>query len=239
MEPVTESSTAPVAESDVAEPGVAEPGVDEPAVDQRAVDQRARLAAAVRTLGHTSLRRQLDDDEVARLADQVEAMAADVAVHPVRERDLVWLKQQFFPTDLADGQPVRHFDDCFVSGPHNPLGIGMQVVVDGDEVFAQVVLRAGHEGAPERAHGGIVAAVFDDVLGYLMSTHAIPAFTGELAVKYLRPTPIGRRLDFRSRIVDRRGRKVFTEATAHDGDDLVATATGLFIEVAPERFRAS
>jgi acyl-coenzyme A thioesterase PaaI-like protein len=207
--------------------------------DAPVVDQRARLAAAVRTLGHTSLRRELDDDELSRLADRVEAMAAEVAVRPVRERDLVWLKQQFFPADLVDGQPVRHFEDCFVSGPHNPLGIGLEAVVDGDEVCAQVVLRAGHEGAPERAHGGIVAAVFDDVLGYLMSTHAIPAFTGELAVTYLRPTPIGRRLDFRSRIVERRGRKVSTAATAHDGDELVATATGLFVEVAPERFRPS
>jgi len=206
---------------------------------EASVDQRARLATAIRALGHTSLRRDLDDDELARLADRVEAMAADVAAHPVRERDLVWVKQQFFPTDLADGQSVRHFEDCFVSGPHNPLGIGMQVVVDGEEVCAEVTLRAGHEGAPERAHGGIVAAVFDDVLGYLMSTHAIPAFTGELTVQYLRPTPIGRGLDFRSRILERRGRKVLTEATAHDGDDLVARATGLFIEVAPERFRAS
>ncbi len=206
---------------------------------EASVDQRARLATAIRALGHTSLRRDLADDELAHLADRVEAMAADVAAHPVRERDLVWLKQQFFPTDLADGQSVRHFEDCFVSGPHNPLGIGMQVVVDGEEVSAEVTLRAGHEGAPERAHGGIVAAVFDDVLGYLMSTHVIPAFTGELTVQYLRPAPIGRRLDFRSRIVQRRGRKVFTEATAHDGDDLVARATGLFIEVAPDRFRAS
>lgn len=206
---------------------------------EASVDQRARLATAIRALGHTSLRRDLDDDDLAHLADRVEAMVADVAAHPVRERDLVWLKQQFFPTDLADGQSVRHFEDCFVSGPHNPLGIGMQVVVDGEEVSAEVTLRAGHEGAPERAHGGIVAAVFDDVLGYLMSTHAIPAFTGELTVQYLRPAPIGRRLDFRSRIVERRGRKVFTEATAHDGDDLVARATGLFIEVAPDRFRAS
>lgn len=207
--------------------------------DEASVDQRARLATAIRALGHSSLRRDLGDDELGRLADRVEALAIDVAAHPIRERDLVWLKQQFFPTDLADGQSVRHFEDCFVSGPHNPLGIGMEVVVDGEEVSAEVTLRAGHEGAPERAHGGIVAAVFDDVLGYLMSTHSIPAFTGELTVQYLRPTPIGRRLDFRSRIVQRRGRKVFTEATAADGDDLVARATGLFIEVAPERFRAS
>lgn len=201
-------------------------------------DPRTRLAAAVRGLGHASLRHDLDDEALTSLSVAVEGLARQVATAPIRERDLVKLKRQFFPVDLVDGQSVSHFDDCFVSGPHNPLGLGMEAVVDGDEVTATVTLQRAHEGAPGRAHGGIVAAVFDDVLGYLLSIRGIPAFTGELTVRYLAPTPIGQPLAFRSRIVDRTGRKVQAEATAHGVDDtLIATGQGLFIEVDPTRFR--
>ena len=34
---------------------------------------------------------------------------------------------------------------------------------DGDEAVAQVCLGAAFEGAPGRAHGGVVAAVFDAI----------------------------------------------------------------------------
>lgn len=208
--------------------------------DNRRDDPRARLAVAVRAFGHTSLRRDLDDATLTDLAADVEALLARVAEAPVRERDLVHLKHQFFPADLSDGQSVSHFEDCFVSGPHNPLGLGMQVAVDGDAVVAEVTLQHAHEGAPERAHGGIVAAVFDDVLGYLMSTNGIPAFTGELSVQYLAPTPIGQPLSFTSWMTDRAGRKIHTAASAHAADGgLVARASGVFIEVDPARFRAA
>lgn len=202
-----------------------------------ASDPRSRLAAAVRDFGHTSLARELDDDTLMGMASDIEALTQAAAARPMRERDMERLRAQFFPTGLRDGDVVDHFEDCFVSGPHNPLGIGLRARVDGDEVVLWVTLDRGHEGAPERAHGGVLAAVFDDVLGYLMSTHGIAAFTGELSVRYLAPTPIGRRLDLRSRIVERDGRKVWTEATAHDGEQLIATAIGLFIEVGQERFR--
>jgi acyl-coenzyme A thioesterase PaaI-like protein len=118
------------------------------------------------------------------------------------------------------------------------MGIGIQVFRDGEDSVAWVELGAAFEGAPGRSHGGIVAAIFDDVLGYLLSIHKQPAFTGELTVRYQAPTPMGERLTFRGRLLDRQGRKLMAEgeATAADGT-IVATATATFIAVDVTAFK--
>jgi len=137
---------------------------------------------------------------------------------------------------VPDGAVVEHFQDCFVSGIWNPMGIGIQVRRDGDEAVATVVLGAAYEGAPGRSHGGIVAAIFDDVLGYLLRFLKQPAFTGELTIRYLAPTPIREPLEFRARVEQVEGRKIDTIAEAYalteDGERThVATATARFISI--------
>ena len=105
-----------------------------------------------------------------------------------------------------------------------------------DEVVARVVLRRAFEGAPGRAHGGIVAAAFDDVTGFVIAMLAEPAFTGELTVRYVAPVPIERPLVMRARLTGRERRKLFIEAEAHDEDHLVATCKAIYITVGPEAF---
>lgn len=200
-------------------------------------DARARAAAALRRFGHTLMEREADDDLLARVTSAAERTTAELETAPRRTRDYLRIKRQFFPEDVEEGQRVVHFDECFVSGRWNPLGVGIQVHRDGDGVIATVSLGAAFEGAPGRAHGGIVAAIFDDVMGYLLSVHQIPAFTGELTVRYLAPTPMGVELTYRSWVVHRDGRRLLAEAEAMANGEKVATATATFIEVDPSRFR--
>lgn len=124
-----------------------------------------------------------------------------------------------------------------MSGRWNPLGIGIEVWRDGEGVRATVTLGSAFEGAPGRAHGGIVSAIFDDVMGYLLTVHEIPAFTGELTVRYLAPTPMGTELTFRSWMLHRDGRRILAEADVTADGTKVATATATFIEVDPSRFK--
>lgn len=201
-------------------------------------DPRADAADALRRLGHALIAHRADDETLADVARRADALAARLEQEPPNERDYLGMKRSMFPADVPDGQPIHHFAHCFVSGQHNPMGIGAQPRRDGDEVVAEVTLGAAFEGAPGRSHGGIVAAVFDDVLGYLLTVHQLPAFTGELQVRYLAPTPMGVPLVFRSRLLGREGRRIFCEAEAtHDGQR-IATSEATFIEVEPARFRA-
>lgn len=205
---------------------------------------RARAAAALRRMGHALARHDADErllDEVAAAADRV---TERLERSPARERDLLELKRRMFDVDVPDGQRVVHFDECFVSGPWNPLGIAMEVHRDGDDAVATVELGAAFEGAPGRSHGGIVAAIFDDVLGYLLTFVNTPGFTGELTVRYHAATPIGQRLQFRARSEGRDGRKLHCSAEARvvaDGPapgEVVASAEATFIAVDPARFRS-
>jgi acyl-coenzyme A thioesterase PaaI-like protein len=200
---------------------------------------RARAAAALRRLGHALAGHEADADLLDRVAAAADRVAADLEAAPARERDLLELKRRMFEVDVADGERIVHFDECFVSGPWNPLGVAIDVRREGDEAVAHVELGPAFEGAPGRSHGGIVAAIFDDVLGYLLTFTSTPGFTGELAVRYLAATPIEQPLEFRSRVVRREGRKLFCEAEARvaGGDEVVARATATFVAIAPDRMR--
>ena len=142
-----------------------------------------------------------------------------------------------FDVEVADGATVSHFDECFVSGAQNPMGIAIEVRREGDEAVADVNLGPAFEGAPGRSHGGIVAAIFDDVTGYLLTLLRQPAFTGELTIRYLAATPIDQPLEFRARVLHRDGRKIHTEAEAYANGDIVAKAEALFITIDASHMR--
>jgi acyl-coenzyme A thioesterase PaaI-like protein len=200
---------------------------------------RARAAAALRRLGHALAGHEADAALLERVAAAADRVAVDLEAAPPRERDLLELKRRMFEVDVPDGARVVHFDECFVSGPWNPLGIAIDVHREGDEAVARVELGPAFEGAPGRSHGGIVAAIFDDVHGYLLTFSRTPGFTGELTVRYLAATPIVQPLEFRSRVVRREGRKLFCEGEARvaGGDEVVATSHAVFIAIEASRMR--
>ena len=77
-------------------------------------------------------------------------------------------------------------------GESNPGAPPVRLGLDGDDVTATVTFDARHEGMPTHAHGGWIAALFDQVVA-IASSRAVgqPAMTGTLTVRYLVPTPIG------------------------------------------------
>jgi len=200
---------------------------------------RAAAATAVRRLGHALMAHEVDEELLLRVTEQLDGLAVEAERAGRRHRDVGELTRRMFEDDVPDRAPVVHFDECFVSGPWNPLGIGIEVVRDGEAAVAQIVLGAAFEGGPGMAHGGIVAALFDDVLGYLLTLHRVPGFTGELTVRYLRPTPVGTPLTLRGWVVERSGRRLHTAAQLHAGDELVASATAVFVEIDAARLSAA
>ena len=79
------------------------------------------------------------------------------------------------------------YDERPFSGRSSPWGVDLEVHRHGDEIEAILTLRAAHEGAPDRSHGGIVAGLFDDVFGFVLDVVQEAAFTGELTIRYEAP----------------------------------------------------
>ena len=192
---------------------------------------RVRAATALRRLGHAIVGHDVPASVFDSISSQVDTWLPSVEAAPGRSRSVETMKQHMFERP-DEGQPIGTFPDCVVSGDANPMGLDVQFFREGDEAVSRVVLGPAFEGAPNRAHGGVVAAVFDDLMGFVLTIHESPAYTAELTVRYRRPTPVGEQIEFRARLVDRRGRRLQIEAEAIDSDGTkIATATALFITI--------
>jgi acyl-coenzyme A thioesterase PaaI-like protein len=130
----------------------------------------------------------------------------------------------------ADGEAFPPSSDRPVSGVGNPFSIPMTMFRDGDEVVSTVTLGAAFQGAPGRSHGGLVAAIFDDLFGSLPMLENKIAFTASLTVNYVAPSPVFQPVEFRGRINRVEGKKIFIDGEAHHDGTLVTTATALFID---------
>jgi acyl-coenzyme A thioesterase PaaI-like protein len=193
-------------------------------------------AEALRRLGNALVGHHVDDDYLHEIAKTADAMLTEVIHGERRTRPVDDMKRYVWGLHPGEGARVDHFPDCVVSGAANPMGLGMSIWRSDDEAVARVRLGHAFEGAPGRAHGGVVAAIFDDVMGIVLTIHSSPAFTARLTVSYLAPVPVGVELEFRARQTWREGRKLFIAAEATHGGSVIAEAEGLFIALPPERF---
>ncbi|MFY9331871.1 MAG: PaaI family thioesterase [Candidatus Nanopelagicales bacterium] len=155
------------------------------------------------------------------------------------------------PEDAARPQPMAgaplpgdrvpsHYRWCMGCGSDHPGGLHMKVIAGDDlTMHCQLVVSDFHQGAPGLAHGGIMTTAMDEAMGVLNRFFGKPAVTVHLAVDFRRPVPVGTTLFIRTRVAGVRGRKVFTEGTAHIGDPdgpIAIGATALFLQVPLEHF---
>ena len=80
---------------------------------------------------------------------------------------------------------------------------------------ARTCSRTGQSGAPGIAHGGAVATVVDDLLGYLLYVVRKPGVTRTLEVEYLKPVMVGQEYAVRGRVDSVDGRKVWVSCDGH------------------------
>ncbi|SEF37986.1 Acyl-coenzyme A thioesterase PaaI, contains HGG motif [Amycolatopsis pretoriensis] len=117
-----------------------------------------------------------------------------------------------------------------VEGPGNPLAPPLSWThVGPDEVRAEVLLGAAHEGPPGRVHGGWVAAVLDHVLGRATAAAGFPGMTASLTVDYHRGTPYAVPLSVEGRLERRDGRKLHATGTLRAGEEVCATAQAILV----------
>lgn len=130
-----------------------------------------------------------------------------------------------------------HLPNCFGCGPENRTGLGLRVEVapEPDTVRTRLVLPRRFEGAPGVAHGGAVAALFDDLFGYVLMRVLTLAVTKELTVRYRRPVRLAEELEAVARLDHRDDRDLYVSGEIIQGGIIAATATAIFTEVSVER----
>lgn len=99
-------------------------------------------------------------------------------------------------------------------------------------VVGTVCLGSEREGPPRTVHGGMVAAVFDEVLaGVLATAGASGSVTGKLTVRYRKPTPTNTDLRFEAWVEHHQGRRLTARAQCVANGEVTAEAEALFISL--------
>jgi acyl-coenzyme A thioesterase PaaI-like protein len=216
--------------------------LDETADELRA---RTRMASALQRLGHALVAHRLDRGVTDRVTGAAEALTFEVTARPVRDRAAEMAANPRFAALLGgiprepvgmDGEPMELFRDSIVSGRTNPMGIGLEVRRNGDAVIATTVLGAAFEGAPGRAHGGVVAAILDETMGYVLPIIGELAYTANLNIDYVAPAPLHRELRITAALRDRADRKLWIEAHGESDDGTFVRAEALFLAVELTQF---
>lgn len=199
---------------------------------------RAHIAQTLRDTGHLFVSSEFDErtlGEAAALTQQLFTLLEQQRTgdHARNFEDFSsgavdTLREDYL---AAGGSPFGHFLASPVTGAHSPFSYDAEQDVEDGIAITRVTLRRGFEGAPDRGHGGITAALFDESLGMVPPLTGTIAFTGWLRIDYLNPCPLGEPLEFRSWHEGTEGRKIKArgEARSLETDVVFATAEGLFI----------
>jgi acyl-coenzyme A thioesterase PaaI-like protein len=198
--------------------------------------ERQRVAGLLRDLAHALVAHDPDPATLDHLADGLDRMLSQVTDAARRDRTASVTDLGTVIRGLADADLTAVLRDRPISGPGNPTAAEVAFRRDGDEIVADVRFGPAFEGAPGRVHGGMVAAVFDDVTGGVLALAGVPAYTGRLAVDFLAPVPVDAPVEFRTRLDRRIGRKLYAVAEARHAGRVLARAEALFVAVNPEQF---
>lgn len=135
----------------------------------------------------------------------------------------------------ASPDPALFEQYCFGCGRHNPIGLHLVFERVDDGVLARYRPRPEDQGFPELMHGGLLALLLDEAMGWAMYADNVFAVTARMETRYRRPVPLAGELVARSAITRRRGRRIEVAAALTDEQGAVLVeASALFLRMDAE-----
>jgi uncharacterized protein (TIGR00369 family) len=137
---------------------------------------------------------------------------------------------------MEEEERHRFARGCFGCGDLNPKGLKLAFRLEDGVAVAEFDPDPQHRGYPGVMHGGLVATVLDEAMGWAIYGEGVWAMTARMQVRFRRSVPLDRRLRVRAYIVNRRQRLIQTRAELRDdGGTLLAEGEGTFLHVTPEK----
>ncbi|MBU6427922.1 MAG: PaaI family thioesterase, partial [Cyanobacteria bacterium REEB65] len=130
-------------------------------------------------------------------------------------------------------QPLSWHGSCLTCGTMegDPEGVRYFVAEDGS-ALAEVALTERFEGAPGHAHGGSLAAIMDETMGWAVWLAGYRALAAKLEIDYRVPTPLHVPLVCKGRILGTGNRSIRTAAEIYLPDGrMSAEAKGIFVDL--------
>lgn len=125
---------------------------------------------------------------------------------------------------------------CFGCGSENPRGLGMRFRLEDGRAVTNFTPSAYLQGYPGRVHGGGVATMLDEAMGWAVYSQGIWAMTARLTMRFRRPVPLEAPLTVSGWVTRDRGRflELRSELRSPQGS-LLAEAEGIFVRVSGQR----
>ena len=157
---------------------------------------------------------------------------------------IFWQDIMEYNLSMAIKQPNSKM--CFICGLENPIGLHLHIYETEPGVVESTYLAPDHfQGYPGVLHGGIVAAIVDEIAGRsLMGIDPMNPrfmFTAKMEVKYRKNVPIGKEL----KIIGKAGKSRRNSAEGWAGiydvetNELLAEGNVLLIDVPESQFDKS
>jgi len=150
------------------------------------------------------------------------------------------------PTGKITRKRQPNSQHCFICGMENPIGLHLHIYETAPGEAESTYTAPEHfQGYPGILHGGIVAAIIDEISGraHMGSDPLDPRFmfTAKMEVKYRKNVPIGKPLKVVGKAGKSRAKSAEAWAGIYDAEtnELLAEGNALLIDVPADQFDKS
>ena len=115
---------------------------------------------------------------------------------------------------------------CFACGPLNPIGLHMEVSFSDNKAFSRLSLKQEFQGWSDLVHGGVMAAVLDEIMAHAVIHYVGQAVTTSLQVTYRAPLHVGEEYEAIGYVTEQTRRRAVARAEIRTPQSKTLIATG-------------
>jgi uncharacterized protein (TIGR00369 family) len=139
---------------------------------------------------------------------------------------------------MNNEERLRAASECFGCGDLNPRGLKLAFHLEDGVAVAEFDPDPNYCGYPGLMHGGLVATILDEAMGWASYGQGVWTVTARMQVRFRQPVPLTRRLRVSARVTRQGRRLVEARAELHDdAGTLLAEGEGAFLRITPEQGR--
>ncbi len=190
-----------------------------------------RLSNAARKLVEKITTADAPEEELLEMARALEEINRRLESFPIRTG------RTGFSSSATETDVTSYLSFGPLTGKLNPIAPPLDIKNEDNQTIGHVNFGYAYEGPPGHVHGGYIAAMFDELLGFAQGFSGQPGVTGTLTIRYRRPTPLKTDLRLVGTFDRIEGRKIYTTGKMYANGELTADATGVFVMISKERYK--
>lgn len=206
--------------------GTSDPKAFDPGAytDDELVAETRRLLRAIRRNRVDPTTRAAATRAIATAAEALETTAMD---GPFWQTGYTAFEQ----IDFDNIEPIDIFRFSPAVGSDNPIASPIDLRVEGNTVEGTIVVDETKVGPPfDIVHGGVIALIYDDLIGLAAMIGSGGGLTASLTIDYRKPTPAMQPIEVRAWFEAAEGRKLTARGEMRHNGVLLNEARGLFVQ---------